>query len=110
MYIRGDLNVDKAKLAYYLGINCYTDSELEMAAPMYLEKHGVVAGFGGYYGLKAYDQMTVIFDESLRGIKNLVTGANEPDYHYINYNIERDSAKQLKYVCWANVAETAHQN
>ena len=47
------------------------------------------AGNIGPYKLKAKNCI-VYYDISLKGVKNLVTGANKKEYHYKNFNIERE--------------------
>lgn len=46
----------------------------------------------------------VYFDLSLKGLTNLVTGANKQNIHYINFNIERDYG-QVEYFDLAKVVE-----
>ena len=47
---------------------------------------------------------TVVFDKSLEGLTNMCCGANEVDYHYINFNMERDYGK-VEYVDVAKIKE-----
>ena len=47
------------------------------------------AGNIGPKDLKAKNTK-IFFDLSLKGLTNLVTGANKNQYHYVNFNIERD--------------------
>ena len=49
--------------------------------------------------------MTIIFDNSCKDVKNVVIGANKLDYHWKNYNYERDTKNVMKYVNWVDVAE-----
>ena len=49
--------------------------------------------------------MTIIFDNSCKNVKNVVIGANKLDYHWKNYNYERDTKNVMKYVNWVDVAE-----
>lgn len=39
----------------------------------------------------------IFFDKSLKGLSNLVVGANKKDYHIINFNLERDYGKVEYY-------------
>jgi len=45
-------------------------------------------GYIGPYNLNA--NCTVLYDNSLIGLKNIVCGANKEEYHYSGFNIERD--------------------
>lgn len=81
--IRGDREVNEVKLQNYLKSN-----ELELATDYEIEeKTGSKKGFLGPVGI---DNIRIIADEDLKGLKNFVTGANEIDYHYINTNFDRD--------------------
>jgi len=80
--IRGDLDVNPAKLSNVLGgveLHVSTEEELKVA--------GIVAGYASPVGLKG---VRVIADDSVEGAKNLVAGANEPGYHLKNVNYPRD--------------------
>ncbi|MEE1314643.1 MAG: proline--tRNA ligase [Faecalimonas sp.] len=80
VFVRGDYEVNETKLTNYLG---------EKVHPAEVtEESGIVAGFTGPYDMKA--DCTVIFDASLKGLENLVCGANEVDYHYKGLHIARD--------------------
>jgi prolyl-tRNA synthetase len=78
-FIRGDLEVNEAKLGKAAG------GELYPAA--ITEESGIAAGFIGPHGLR---NATYILDSSLAGIKSLCCGANKTDYHYVGLSIERD--------------------
>ena len=87
VFVRGDYEVNETKLTNYLG---------EKVHPAEVtEESGIVAGFTGPYDLKA--DCTVIFDVSLKGLENLVCGANEIDYHYKGFNLARDCG-EVEYV------------
>ena len=92
VFVRGDYEVNETKLTNYLG-------EKVHPAEVTLES-GIVAGFTGPYDMKA--DCTVIFDSSLKGIENLVAGANEVDYHYKGLNIARDCG-EVEYVDVAKI-------
>ena len=49
-------------------------------------------GFIGPYNLRAAGLVT-LFDNSLKGARNLCCGANETDYHYIGMSVERDAGE-----------------
>ena len=80
-FIRGDYEVNETKLKKVLKKNVFPlDSE---------EDCGLVMGFIGPKGLN-YDSVTVIFDESLKGCKGMVCGANRENYHYTGASCGRD--------------------
>jgi prolyl-tRNA synthetase len=82
--IRGDRQVDEAKLARVLGTDWYyTSLEDELA------EVGAVGGYASPIGLDA-DRVRVVADPSVRSGRNLVSGANRPDYHIQNVNVPRD--------------------
>ena len=84
VFIRGDLEVNETKLRNYLKKEIHPATEIT-------PESGIVAGFIGPYGLKA--KATVVFDKSLEGCSDLIVGANEVDYHYTGFEIERDYGK-----------------
>jgi len=80
--IRGDLEVNDTKLRNALGaldVRLMTDDEVRSA--------DLVAGSASPVGLR---DITIVADDSVPGSPNLVAGANKPDVHYRNVNIERD--------------------
>ncbi len=87
VFVRGDYEVNETKLTNYLG---------EKVHPAEVtEESGIVAGFTGPVGLAA--KCTVIFDVSLKGMENMICGANEVDYHYKGMNLARDCG-EVEYV------------
>jgi len=80
VFLRGDYEINEAKLTRALG------EDLHPA--LITEESGIAAGFIGPKGLPA--GLTVLFDQSLKGIESLVCGANEADYHYTGFNLARD--------------------
>jgi len=81
--IRGDLELNEAKLKAYL-----KDQSLRLAAPEeVLEEFGVPIGFIGPVGL---DNVRKVADVSVKYLKNFVVGGMEEDTHYINVNLGRD--------------------
>ncbi len=80
VFLRGDLEVNETKLRNLL--------RAEIHAGKIEEGSGIIAGFIGLKGLP--EGLRVIVDRSLEGIGSLVTGANEPDYHYAGFNMARD--------------------
>jgi prolyl-tRNA synthetase len=80
--IRGDLEVNEAKVRNHLGCD-----GLELASDdMILKATGSPRGFAGAVGIKA----RVIADYSLMGMTRAVMGANHEDYHLLNVNPGRD--------------------
>jgi prolyl-tRNA synthetase len=87
-FVRGDLEVHETKLRNTVGA--------EIHSAVITQQSGIVAGFIGPKGLDT-KKITVLFDRSLEGIGALVCGANQQDYHYTGFNIERDFGK-VNYV------------
>jgi len=79
IFIRGDLEVNEIKLRNHLGEEVYPAAD---ASDMF------TCGFIGPLGLP--ENCTVLFDNSLQGTANLVTGACEEDYHITGFCVERD--------------------
>ncbi len=87
VFLRGDYEVNETKLTNYLQ---------EKVHPAEITpESGIVAGFTGPYNMNG--KYTVIYDVSLKGIENLMCGANEADYHYKGLNIARDLG-EVEYV------------
>lgn len=83
VFLRGDIEVNETKLTNYIG---------EAIHPAVLtEDDNVCAGFIGPMNLEA--KATIVFDSSLKGTRNICTGANKEGYHYTGFNIERDLGK-----------------
>ena len=80
-FIRGDLEVNEAKLKKAIMKNI-VPWEAD-------EESGLVAGNIGPIGLDLKDGI-VVFDKSLEGAHNMVTGANKPLYHVKGVNVARD--------------------
>ena len=84
-FIRGDRQLNMTKLINALGVHEYAivfADEEKMA-----EKCGCVGGFTGPTGLH---DCTIVVDSEVPGLKNLVAGACEADYHIKNVNYGRD--------------------
>ncbi len=95
LFIRGDYEVNEAKLKKAVGCEVY---------PAVIDENsGIVAGFIGAYGLKF--EGTVLFDETLKGANNLVSGANRVDYHYTGFDISRDVEGDIEFVDVSKVQE-----
>ncbi len=87
-FVRGDLDVVDMKLRTLIGSPCEPASEAS------IKLAGAVAGSTGPIGLQL-DKCLVAIDLSLLKVSNTVTGANEDDHHYTNFNVERDFLNQL---------------
>ena len=82
--IRGDREINNIKLANFLGcVNLDFASEIEIAVHT-----KSVAGFVGPVGKK---NIKIYADVNLKGMRNMITGADETDFHYKNVNLERDA-------------------
>ena len=80
VFIRGDLDINEIKLENYL--------HEEIHPADITEESEMSAGFIGPCKLNGVN--VLLFDKSLSGIENLCCGANETDYHYTGFSIERD--------------------
>lgn len=80
--IRGDHDVNEVKVARLLGV-----TEVQLATPEKVkEVTGAPPGFAGPIGLK----IRILADHAVKGMKNVVVGANQPDTHYVDANLDRD--------------------
>ena len=93
-FVRGDYEVNETKLRNLVGEDIHP-AEITEDAPL-------VAGYIGPFGIS--DKVTYFVDASLKGIDNLVAGANKEGYHYAGLNLERD-LKDVTYVDVAKVKE-----
>ena len=82
--IRGDLEVNEAKLKK--AIQC---PEIAFADDALIESVGAVPGFASLYSIDP-SKVRAVVDPSAVESSNLVVGANEKDYHLLNFNFERD--------------------
>lgn len=82
-FIRGDMEVEEAKLQHAAKAN-----NLRPAHEEEIRACGMVPGFASAIGAKG-DFITIV-DESAAYSNNLVAGANEEGYHFINTNFKRD--------------------
>ncbi len=81
--IRGDLEVNEAKLANALG----APPDLHVATEEELAEAGIVAGYASPVGLSG---VKVVADDSIQMGLNFVAGANKEGYHCKNVNYPRD--------------------
>ena len=80
LFLRGDYDVNETKLTNYLGCDIHPATITETC--------GLVAGFIGPVGIT--ENCTVLFDNTLKGVNNLVCGANETDCHCTGLDMDRD--------------------
>ncbi len=93
-FLRGDYEVNETKLRNLVGEDIHP-AEITADSPL-------VAGYIGPYGLS--DKVEYYFDTSLKGIDNLVAGANKEGFHFIGLNLERD-IKDATFVDIAKVKD-----
>jgi prolyl-tRNA synthetase len=79
--IRGDLEVNTTKLSKVI-----KEVPLPAQIPTILST-GAIPGYASAINVTA---CRIIADQSVINTPNLVCGANQKDYHYLNFNIERD--------------------
>ena len=79
-FIRGDLEVNEAKLKKVVGANIYPYTDDGST--------GITFGFIGPCGLT--NDCTVVYDSSLEGQNDLIAGANKIDYHISGVCMGRD--------------------
>ncbi len=80
--VRGDHDVNEAKLKSFLGAQI-----VELASPqMVADATGAPMGFAGPVGL----DIRIVADHAVQAIQNGVTGANKVDLHLLNVNPGRD--------------------
>ena len=82
--IRGDFEVNETKLC-----NLTKTSELKFADDAAIAEIGCVPGYAGPMDLKSA-KVTIVLDNSVVNSSNLVVGANEHDWHFKNFNFDRD--------------------
>ena len=82
-FIRGDMEVEEAKLQHAAKAN-----SLRPAHEEEIRACGMVPGFAS--AIEAKGDFITIVDESAAYSNNLVAGANEEGYHFINTNFKRD--------------------
>ena len=89
--IRGDFEVNESKLA-----NAAMVPELKFADDESILAAGAVPGYASPLNLKG-KKAKIIIDRSAFESSNLVVGANEPGFHFLNFNAERD-LKGVEYI------------
>lgn len=81
--IRGDVEINEMKLAKIIQM------QPKMASDARVAETGAVAGFASPMGVDPA-RVRIVIDSSVAGSGNLVCGANEVDFHFKNFNLERD--------------------
>ncbi|MDD5729489.1 MAG: proline--tRNA ligase, partial [Victivallales bacterium] len=95
--IRGDFEVNESKLQ-----NVAAAPELAFATDAEIRAVGCEPGFASPLAVDS-TKIKIVVDLSVLESSNLVVGANETDYHYRNFNFERDMAN-VKNVVIADIA------
>lgn len=86
--VRGDLEINEAKLANSLYRANINSADLHLATPEELERANIVAGYTS--PLYKNKQVYIVADISLKFGNNFIAGANRVDYHIKNVNYPRD--------------------
>ena len=81
--VRGDRDVNEVKLAKVIRV------EPHPAGDERIQSVGSVPGFASPMGVDP-EQVRIVVDHTVAASNNLVTGANEVDTHFKNFNLERD--------------------
>jgi len=82
--VRGDMELNETKLS-----NALKAKNLIPANEQEIRAAGVEPGYGSPIGLKDKN-IIVVVDDVIEKSPNLVAGANEPGFHFINTNFSRD--------------------
>lgn len=89
--LRGSDELEGTKACNSVNANELVDATIEE-----LEEVGLVAGFMGPFGLP--ESVTVVVDNSLDRAKNLISGANEKDYHLVGFDMSEYSGSYYDLV------------
>ena len=82
LFLRGDLEVNEAKLTSFLGEDIHP--------AVITEESSLQAGFIGPFSLRGPEGTTVLFDRSLEGLSGLACGANREGWHMTGLDLKRD--------------------
>jgi prolyl-tRNA synthetase len=91
--LRGDHDLQEQKLLDATGVG----EDLRAATPEEIEQ--LLGALPGSLGAVGVDGLRIIADLALEGRQNMVTGANEDDWHYSGVAVERD----MKVGEWADL-------
>ncbi len=83
--IRGDFEINETKLRNFLQA-----PELQFANDEQIRACGAEPGYASILGLDP-GKVRIVVDRSAAESSNLVVGANEPDWHFLNFNFDRDA-------------------
>ncbi len=98
--IRGDKDIEETKL-----LNALNALEIRPMENEEIEKYlNAPAGFIGYRNVDK-TKVTLLFDESAKGMKNFVMGANEKDKHIVGINWGANFEDDINFVDIAIVKE-----
>lgn len=90
-FVRGDYEVNETKLRNLVGEDIHS-AEITSDSPL-------IAGYIGPFELS--EKVDYYLDLTLKGIDNLVAGANREGFHYIGLNLERD----IRNVSFVDIAK-----
>ena len=93
-FLRGDYEVNETKLRNFVGAELHP-AEITEDSPL-------VAGYIGPVGIS--ENVTCVFDVSLKGIDSLIAGANKEGHHVTGLNLERELGN-VTYVDVSKVKE-----
>ena len=80
--VRGDHEINESKLLRLLGCE-----SLNLAPPDVIKEiTGADVGFAGPVGIN----IKIVADNTIKGMRNFISGANRTDYHFMNINPGRD--------------------
>ena len=83
--VRGDMQLSEAKLRGQVG-------DFRIATVEEISATGAAAGFASPIGLK---NTLIVVDDLIPNSPNLVAGANEEGYHWLNVNYDRDYKAEI---------------
>jgi prolyl-tRNA synthetase len=87
--VRGDMDLNETKLGNVVGAKLMRPATEEEISAV-----GAVSGFASPIGITRKNVIVVV-DDAVVQSPNLVAGANEKDYHYLNVNYGRDFEADL---------------
>ncbi len=82
-FVRGDLEINQAKLKKVLGT-----ANIRPMEEVDFQKTDIIAGYIGPVGMT--EQARMVFDPSVVSTPNLIIGANRAEYHRTGFNFTRD--------------------
>jgi prolyl-tRNA synthetase len=98
--LRGDHQLHEVKLADSLGASAVRPAHPEEIRELLGASAGSLGGVGARErGREAKKSVRLIADQSLRGRRNMTTGANKDDFHLRGVSVERD----IKPDVWADL-------